>query len=147
MIQVGSCVRRGPVDDDPFIAEKTLTMVSQEGSTFVAPKFADASMHRTAAVSTERQASNPVSSSTFQVCAQVVRAFDSILIRPIKTRLRLDRDIAELRCLDERDLRDIGINRTDIAAIRAGTYKGASSDQAERTDAPVVRWYEAPRKS
>jgi len=122
-------------------------MVSQDGSTFVAPKFADASMHRTAAVSTKRQDSNPVSSSTFQVCAQVLRAFDSILIRPIKTRLRLDRDIAELRCLDERDLRDIGINRTDIAAIRAGTFERASSDSAERTDARVVRWDDRSLKS
>ena len=122
-------------------------MVSQDGSTFVAPEFADASLHRTAAISTERQGSNPVSSFTFQVCARVFRAFDSILMRPIKTRLRLDRDIADLRCLDERDLRDIGINRTDIAAIRAGTFERASSDSAERTDARIVRWDDKSLKS
>jgi len=121
--------------------------VSQDGSTFVAPEFADASMHRTAATSTERQDRNPVSSYTFQVCAQVFRALDYILIRPLKMRLRMARDTAELHRLDDRDLRDIGISRTDIAAIRAGTYKRASSEIPERTDAPVVRWDEKPLKS
>jgi len=57
-----------------------------------------------------------------------------MLIQPLKTWMRLERDIAELHRCDDRELRDMGINRVDIAAIRAGTYKRASSDDAERIE-------------
>lgn len=117
---------------------------SEDGSTFVTSEATDASMLRTTAVSTERRDSNPVCSSTFQVCVKVLRAFDSILVRPLKTWIRLDRDVSELRGLDYRDLRDIGVNRVDIARIRAGTYRRGSADNAERTDSPNVRWDDRP---
>ena len=55
-----------------------------------------------------------------------------MLVQLLKTWMRLDRDDLELAGMDYRDLRDIGINRADIAAIRAGTYKRASSDNADR---------------
>ena len=115
---------------------------SEDGSALVASEAADASTLRTAAISPERQDSSPVFSSTFQVWVQVLRAFDSILVRPIKAWVRLDRDVRELRSLDDRDLRDIGINRVDIAAIRAGTYKRVPADNAKRTGPPYVRWDE-----
>ena len=69
-----------------------------------------------------------------QVWVKILQEFDGMLLQPFKARMRLDRDVSELRGLDDRELHDIGINRSDIAAIRAGTYKrdGASSDDAER---------------
>jgi len=117
---------------------------SEDGSTFVASEATDASTFRTPTVNTGWQDSSPVFSSTLQVWVQVLRAFDSILIRPIKAWARLDRDVSELRSMDHRDLRDIGINRVDIAAIRAGTYKRASAHNPERTGSPNLRWDERP---
>jgi len=76
--------------------------------------------------------------------SQLVRAFDSILVRPLKSWIRLDRDVSELRGLDYKDLRDIGIDRVDIARIRAGTYKRGWADNAARTGSPNVRWDERP---
>jgi len=111
---------------------------SEDGSTSVASEAVDASMLRATAIS------SPVLSSTFQVWVKVFRAFDSILVRPLKTWISLDRDVSELRGLDHRDLRDIGINRVDIARIRAGTYKRGSADNAGRTGSPNVRWDERP---
>ena len=117
---------------------------SEDGSTFVASEATDASMLRTTAVSTGRQDSSPVLSSTFQVWVKVLRALDSILVRPLKTWIRLDWDVSELRGLDNRDLRDIGVNRVDIARIRASTYRRGSADNAERTGSPNARWDERP---
>jgi len=68
-----------------------------------------------------------------QVWVKVLQAFDCILVQPLKTWIRLDRDVSVLRGWDDTELRDIGINRSDIPAIRAGTYKRTSSDDAART--------------
>ena len=75
---------------------------------------------------------------------RLLRAFDSMLVQPLKTWMRLDREVSILRGWDDRDLRDIGINRVEIAAIRAGTYKRASADNPNRTGSPSVRWDERP---
>jgi uncharacterized protein YjiS (DUF1127 family) len=118
---------------------------SEDCSPFVASEAGDASMRRMTAVGTGRQDSGSVLPSPFRVWGRVLRAIDSVLVQPLKTWIRLDRDVSELRGMDYRDLRDIGINRVDIAAIRAGTHKRASSDNAERivfcpeTGKPVTR--------
>lgn len=70
--------------------------------------------------------------SPFRVWGRVLQTFGSILVQPLKTWMRLQQDVAALRCMDYTELQDIGINRMDIDAIRAGTYKRASSDDAER---------------
>jgi len=54
-----------------------------------------------------------------------------MLVQPLKGWMRLELDVGELHRWNDRDLRDIGINRLDIAAIRAGTYERASSDDAD----------------
>ena len=103
---------------------------SEDGSSFVAPEAIDVSMLRmTTAGGTGQQDSGPVYSSTSRAWVKVLRAFDCMLVQPLKTWMRLDRGTAELR---DRDLRDIGINRVDIATIRAGTYKRPSSGNVER---------------
>jgi uncharacterized protein YjiS (DUF1127 family) len=63
--------------------------------------------------------------------ATVARAFDHRLIRRFKISVQLDRDVSELGGMTDRELRDLGIDRMDIAAIRAGTCKRGSTD-AER---------------
>lgn len=55
-----------------------------------------------------------------------------MLVQPLKTLMRLERDASELRGMDYRGLRDIGVNRIDFAAIRASTNTRASPDDAER---------------
>jgi uncharacterized protein YjiS (DUF1127 family) len=55
-----------------------------------------------------------------------------MLAQPFKRRMRLFRDVALLREMDSRELQDIGINRADIVAIRAGTYMRNSSDDPSR---------------
>ena len=92
----------------------------------------DASMLRMTESETWRQDSGTVGPSPLRVCGRLVRVFDSRLIQPLKIWAQLERDIAQLHRCDDRELRDIGINRLDIAAIRNGTYKRASSDDAER---------------
>ena len=95
---------------------------SKDRSSFVASGASAASMLRT----------GPVFASRFRVWGRVLRAFDSMLVQPLKTRMRLEREVSELRGMDYRELQDIGINRMDIDAIRAGTYRRTSSDNAER---------------
>ncbi len=84
---------------------------SEDGSPLVASEAGDASMLRMTAVGTGRQDSGPVSLSLFRVWGRVLRAFDSMLVQPLKTWRRLEREISELRGMDYRELRDIGINR------------------------------------
>lgn len=102
------------------------------GSPFITSLASNSSMFPTTAVGAGRRDSGPIFPSPFRVWSRVLRAFDAMLAEPFKTWMRLERDLAELRSLDDRDLRDIRINRVDIAAMRAGTYKHASSDIAER---------------
>jgi len=45
---------------------------------------------------------------------------------------RAGREIAELRQLGERELRDIGIGRADFAAIRRGTFERPAAGAEER---------------
>ena len=116
---------------------------SEEYSPFVASEAGDASMLRMGTAA-RPQDCGPVFLSPFRVWDRVLQAFDSMLVQPLKTWMRLDREVSILRSLGDRDLRDIGINRVDIAAIRAGTYKRASADSAERTGLPTVRWDERP---
>jgi uncharacterized protein YjiS (DUF1127 family) len=103
---------------------------SEDSSPFVTSKTSDALS--IAAIVTGRRDSGPVIPSLFRVWGRGLRAFDSILVQPLKTWVRLERDVSLLRGMDHRELRDIGINRMDIDAIRAGTYKRAPSDDAER---------------
>lgn len=74
----------------------------------------------------------PVFLFHFQILHKIREAFNRMLVRPLRTWVRLNRDVSELAGMDYRDLRDLGINRTDVAAIRAGAYKRASIDDLER---------------
>jgi len=105
---------------------------SEDRFPYGASEIRDGSMLRMTESETGRQDSGPVVRSPSRVWGRVVWAFDSMLIQPLKRWMRLERDIAELHRCDDRELHDMGINRLDIAAIRAGTYKRASSDDAER---------------
>jgi uncharacterized protein YjiS (DUF1127 family) len=87
---------------------------------------------RITAVETGRRGTGSVLPSAVRAWRRVLGAFGSIVVQPIRTWIRLDRDASGLAAMDARELRDLGINRVDIAAIRAGTYKRASSDDAER---------------
>lgn len=60
--------------------------------------------------------------------ATVARAFDHRLTQRFKICVQLDRDISELAGMSDRELRDVGIDRMDIAAIGAGTCKPRSTD-------------------
>jgi uncharacterized protein YjiS (DUF1127 family) len=139
---------------------------SEDCSSFVASEASDASMLRITAVGAGRQESGPVFPSPFRFWGGILGAFDWMLVQPLKTWMRPDRDASELRGMDYRDLRDIGINRVDIAAIRAGTYKRGWSDHAERIvfcpeagkpvtrtltehdpGSPTVRWEERPPRT
>jgi uncharacterized protein YjiS (DUF1127 family) len=99
---------------------------------FVASEASAASMLRMTGANTGRQDSDPAVPSLLRVWGRVLQAFDSMLVQPLKTLMRLERDALELRGMDDRDLRDIGVNRIDIAAIHAGIYMRASSNDAER---------------
>jgi uncharacterized protein YjiS (DUF1127 family) len=56
--------------------------------------------------------------------ATVARAFDHRLTQRFNTWvLQLDREVSELASMSDRELRDLGIDRMDIPAIRAGTCK------------------------
>jgi uncharacterized protein YjiS (DUF1127 family) len=103
---------------------------SEDYSSFVASRTSDASSMP--AVGTGRRDSRPMFPSPFRIWGRVLRTFDSVLVQPLKTWMRLEREISSLRRMDYTALRDIGINRMDIDAIRAGTYKRASSDNSER---------------
>jgi len=106
---------------------------SKDYSSFVTSEASDASMLRLTTVGTGRpDSSGPVYHSPSRVWGRVLRALDSMLVQPVKMWMRLERDVSELRGMDYRELQDIGINRMDIDAIRAGTYKRASLDNAER---------------
>lgn len=60
--------------------------------------------------------------------ATVARAFYHRLTQRFKIWVQLDRDVSELAGMSDRELRDLGIDRMDIAAIRAGTCKRRSKD-------------------
>lgn len=105
---------------------------SENRSPYVASEASDASMLRMTEEGIRRQDSGAVFPSLFRVWGTVLRAFDAMFVQPLKTWMRLGRDVAGLHGWDDRDLRDIGITRSDIAAIRAGTNKRASPDSAER---------------
>jgi uncharacterized protein YjiS (DUF1127 family) len=66
-----------------------------------------------------------------RVLAIVARAFDHRLIRRLKGWVRLARNMPELADMSDRELRDLGINRVVIAAIRAGTYRHGSTDDGK----------------
>lgn len=53
-------------------------------------------------------------------------------IAPVVGWLRVNREIAELRRMDARELRDIGVNRSDVLAIREGTRRHSAALSAER---------------
>lgn len=52
--------------------------------------------------------------------------------RKVRTWACSGRGISELAGMDHRELRDLGISRMEIAAIRAGTYRRALADKAEK---------------
>jgi uncharacterized protein YjiS (DUF1127 family) len=52
-------------------------------------------------------------------------------VQSLKMWTRLGRDASLLRDMDDRELQGIGINRVDIAAVRPGTHKRTSSEDAE----------------
>lgn len=54
------------------------------------------------------------------------------IVNPGITWFRLGRDMAELGQLDARELRDIGVNRADFAAIREGRFERADVLSEER---------------
>lgn len=64
--------------------------------------------------------------------ATIARVFDRRLVRRLDGWVRVDRATSELDGMSDRELRDLGINRADIAALRAGTYKRGSTDETER---------------
>ncbi len=66
------------------------------------------------------------------VGSTVTSAFYHKLIRRLKRWMSLYRDMPELAGMSDRELRDLGINRVVIAAIRAGTYRRGSTDGGER---------------
>ena len=103
---------------------------SEDYSSFVASQTDDASS--ITAVGTGRRDSGPVFPSPFRVWGRDLRTFDSVLVQPLKKWMRLEREVSLLYGMDYRELPDIGINRMDIDAIRAGTYWRGSSDDAER---------------
>jgi len=116
----------------------------EDGSLFVASNAGDASMLRVTVVGTGRQDSGLTLPSSFRIWARLLRTFDCMLVQPLKRWIRLDRDASVLDRWDDRELQDIGINRLDIAAIRAGTYKRTSSVNVEPTGSPTARWDERP---
>jgi uncharacterized protein YjiS (DUF1127 family) len=60
--------------------------------------------------------------------AAVASAFYHKLTQRFKVWVQLDSDVSELAGMSDRELRDVGIDRMDIAAIRAGTCKRRSKD-------------------
>jgi uncharacterized protein YjiS (DUF1127 family) len=70
--------------------------------------------------------------SVARVGSTVTSAFYRKLIRRLKGWMSLYTDMPELARMSDRELRDLGINRVVIAAIRAGTYKRGSTDGGER---------------
>jgi uncharacterized protein YjiS (DUF1127 family) len=54
------------------------------------------------------------------------------IVNPTVAWFRLGRDMAELSRLDERALRDVGVNHADFAAIRDGTFERANMLSEER---------------
>lgn len=103
---------------------------SRERSSFVASGDSVTSTLRVTGANTGRQAPGPAVPSSVPVWGRVVQAFDSLVIRPLKTSIRHERDATERRRMDHGELRYNGINRTDAAAIRASTYTCASSNDA-----------------
>jgi len=88
---------------------------SEDDAPFIASETSDTSMLcMTAAVGTRRQKTGSGFSSAFRICGKVRRAFDSVLVRPLKMWMRLERDVAELHSMDDRDLRDIRIRGNTI---------------------------------
>ncbi len=72
------------------------------------------------------QASN---ATTFaRVWAGVAGAFAHGLLWRLKDWAQSDTVGSELAGMSDRELRDLGINRSDIAALRAGTKKGGATD-------------------
>lgn len=47
-----------------------------------------------------------------------------LLIRMIQQLRTYQRNLAELSALDDRELADIGLNRSDISRVAAGNYCG-----------------------
>jgi len=129
----GDTTRTAPFGDDFPHNGLVLMIDSEDRFPYDASEASDASMLRMRESETGRQDPGPVVPSPFRVWRRLVRVFDSKLIQPLKIWVQLERDIAQLHRSDDRELHDIGINRLDIPAIRAGTYKRASSDDAERT--------------
>jgi uncharacterized protein YjiS (DUF1127 family) len=108
-------------------------MTSYEvGSPFITSEASNTSMFRTTAIGAGPRDSDPIFPSPFRVWARVLRAFDSMLAEPLKTWMRLVRDVAELRGLDDRGLRDILFSRVDVAATK------------HAPGSPTVRWDERP---
>ena len=66
----------------------------------------DVPMQPLTEASAERQGIGPPTPSPFRVWGRVLRAFDSILIRPLKTRVRLEPYVPRY---DDRDLSHIVI--------------------------------------
>ena len=82
------------------------------------------------------EASNAAGRSIWAVFVSFVsvwaRAVCAMPVQRLTDWTHRDKIGSELASMSERDLRDLGIDRIDIAAICAGTYKRGSSDTAER---------------
>jgi uncharacterized protein YjiS (DUF1127 family) len=70
--------------------------------------------------------------SVARVWPTIARTFYNRLLRRLKGWVHLYTDISELSSMSDRELRDLGINRVVIAAIRAGTYKRGSTEDGDR---------------
>ncbi|MBV8458963.1 MAG: DUF1127 domain-containing protein [Acetobacteraceae bacterium] len=70
--------------------------------------------------------------SVARLWSGVASPFYQKLIRSLKGWVRLYRDMSQLAGMSDRELRDLGVNRVVIAAIRARTYRRESTDGKER---------------
>jgi uncharacterized protein YjiS (DUF1127 family) len=70
--------------------------------------------------------------SIARVGSVLAGAFYHKLIRRLKGWVNLYRDMSELARMSDTELRDLGVNRVVIAAIRAGTYKRGSAGSGQR---------------
>jgi len=74
-----------------------------------------------------------------RAAARAAAAIKAVVMAPVRA-LRRERELADLGALSDRDLKDIGLSRSDLPAIRAGTFVRR---EPERT-APVAAASPAP---